>query len=266
VKSDLHCELTLPKRSDIQRFISSRAMSVAFLGIAGSAGTLNKKDVVETKSGTKAYGKQPSKVKPPKEGKGNLGDKVKQDINAWEHFLKFDSGKKLIENGEKQPKSMVVKEIQDFFNGGHKKYFLVYSGHGDGNGDWCFEDSNGKWVETLSLAEIADMFSKRKNKVAAQVWIVCDCCCSGAWAYEQNEKKHGGICIWAACDKTQKAFIGVQYSNFTAEVIQRQLMHVCSQVKAYQTITDDQHPQTCLYQGVGKTVLFGHGNKYMCES
>eukprot|EP00483_Globobulimina_turgida_P004024 UN04032 len=82
-------------------------------------------------------------------------------------------------------KTKHVKEIiEDFFKSEEKCLTIYYTGHGDKDGDWIFQDGY------ISFDFIWNLIEKKyaEPKWDGNIDVCCDCCFSGNWCVKASQK------------------------------------------------------------------------------
>jgi len=110
---------------------------------------------------------------------------------------------------DKMTKPEFRKVLDEFFNQPHyRSFWISYSGHG--RSSFLGMELGGDWVvggEYLSLEEIVEKFSQSTAYQRDSVlWIISDCCYSGAWVERAKKMKIPRLAIQASSQHNETSW------------------------------------------------------------
>jgi len=156
--------------------------------------------------------------------RGDLNGTVLDVKNMQDYYYRDQLSctvyKAFTKDGTLLKKTEVMNSLKKVFNLGKQLVDVYYSGHGvTYEGDWCFEDSGGNVIEYITFEEIVELWRKRLNGGNNQkLYLICDCCFSGAWAIKSTNNLFS-IIVYAACRENQYAFENENGGLFTRDFI-----------------------------------------------
>jgi len=99
---------------------------------------------------------------------------------------------------------------------------LYYSGHGRTlTGDWCFEDRSGQITDHITFKDILAMWRTARSRHPRKIklYLICDCCYSGAWVEEAARLGDPTVVVRASCGETQLSWDTPSGGAFTKELL-----------------------------------------------
>eukprot|EP01084_Bolivina_argentea_P225568 381152_1 len=167
-----------------------------------------------------------ARVKCDKTEKGNLVGTVADIGNMQSVFVRsgaIDIVKTFCETPNHAKRSDVLREIRSLFRDRDRKSFILYySGHGKKlQGDWCFEKGNGSQInEYITLNDILAAFNHYHNQ-RQNLIIISDCCFSGAWVRNLEQRRVRNVYMQASCRSNQTCSDGRHGGVFTTKYMDK---------------------------------------------
>jgi hypothetical protein len=99
---------------------------------------------------------------------------------------------------------------------------LFYSGHGVMlKGTWCFENCAGKVTDYITFEDITAMWKRARASYPRKIklYLICDCCFSGAWVRAAEQLNDPTVCVRASCGETEVSWDSASGGKFTKELV-----------------------------------------------
>jgi len=101
------------------------------------------------------------------------------------------------------PTECMRKRLATFFSRSATLHILCWLGHGDAEGNWILGDG------VLTLNELSSIWgNKAQRQHESHLFILSDCCFSGAWVQQASTQRLPTISIQASCSERERLYDG----------------------------------------------------------